>query len=782
MKVLNIYIALILFFTVSLLLPNCSVDSIVKNIEINAQDSLIDQVLSNMSLEEKIGQMTQINLNVILTGELHHNPKPYTIDSAKLEEAINKYFVGSFLDSGGEAISRDDWNKLISKIRKTSASSSLKIPAVYAIDAIHGANYTLESTLFPHPIAQAATWNPSLVEKIAEITAYEMQASGMNWNYSPVADLGRQPLWSGFAQTFGEDAFLASTMVGAAIDGYQNYKVAGKRIAACAKHFIAQSAPVSGKDRSPIYLAERQIRELYLPPFRKAVNSGVQSIMIGSGEINGIPTHTNQYLLTEVLRNELQFDGVLITDWGDVERLITHHKVAQDYSEAVKMIIDAGVDVCMVPNDYRFTESLIQLVQDGAIAESRIDESVKRILRMKSQLGLFDKTELDYNFKEFGNKKHSKIAYNAASEAITLLKNERETLPLPMEAKILVTGPGAASLAALNGPWSRTWQGNDQIIENEQHLNITEAIASKWPNTIYAEGCRIDSLINSGEAMRLAHGSDAIVVCLTEAHRTEKMGDLDELTLSSAQLDYVKSLAKTKKPIILVLLLNRPRIIRDIEGLADAILMAYLPGNEGATAIADIIAGVISPSGKLPFTYPRYSNSLLTYDRKNVENEDRNYGQNGFNPQWPFGYGLSYGAFEYSEISLSNDTISSMDSLVISVKITNTSNRICKETIMCYLTDEVASVTPSSKKLKRFSKLELQPNQPQEVTFILTEEDLEFIDRNNESNAEGGWFEILIEKQSARFFLKKENLIKKTLSERPPIENSGRFNELKQSV
>lgn len=713
---------------------------------------MIDQLVESMSIEEKVGQMTQMNLNVILTGELHHNPKPYTIDSKKLDEAINKYHVGSFLDSGGEAISKEDWIKLISKIKKTSLATENRIPTLYAIDAIHGANYTLKSTLFPQPIAQAATWNTGLVERIAEITSYELQASSMHWNFSPIADLGRQPLWSGFAQTFGEDTYLTSKMVGASVRGYQKQKLGGRQVAACAKHFIAQSIPNTGKDRTPIYLAERQIRELYLPPFQEAIARGVKSIMIGSGEINGIPTHSNQYLLRDILRDELRFEGVIITDWGDIGRLITHHKVAENYHEAVKMSVDAGIDVCMAPNDYRFTETLIALVKAGEISVSRIDESVRRILKMKADLGLFS-NEKQVNFDEFGGTKHKETAYEAAVESITLLENRSNILPLAENTKIFITGPGANSMAALNGPWSRTWQGTDQLIETDSNLTILNAFQKEWSNISYSQGCNIDSITDLDRSLKLAQQSDVIMICLTEAHRTEKMGDFDELELNNAQLEYVKRLSKTNKPIILVMLFNRPRIIREIEGLADGILMAYLPGNEGAKALSDIIAGHKSPSGKLPFTYPRHSNSLLTYDRKHVENEDKFYGQNGFNPQWAFGHGLSYSAFEYSSLQLSSDTISNSDSLTISFSITNKGNRQCKETVLCFLKDEVASITPSVLRLKRFTKLTLEAQHEHEVSFTLTAQDLSFIGRNNRAITESGWFEIMIDKKKARFYL-----------------------------
>lgn len=716
-------------------------------------DLMVDQLLSSLSIEEKVGQMTQMNLNVILTGEIHQNPKPYTIDSAKLDEAINKYFVGSFLDCGGEATSKEEWNILISQIKNASLASSAQIPALYAIDAIHGANYTLKSTLFPQPIAQAATWNLELVERLAEITSYEMQASGMHWNFSPVADVGRQPLWSGFAQTFGEDVYLTSSMVGAAVNGYQKQEISKKRVAACAKHFIAQSAPYSGKDRTPIYLAERQIRELYLPPFKEAIASGVRSIMIGSGEINGIPTHTNKYLLKTLLRDELKFDGILITDWGDVGRLITHHKVAADYKEAVKMTIDNGIDVCMAPNDYQFTETLIDLVKTGEISESRIDESVKRILKMKVDLGLFKSEQEPFDFNAFGSSNHKKTSYEVAVESITLLKNENNILPLAEETKIFITGPGANSMAALNGPWSRTWQGTDQLIENESSMTIVDAFNKEWPNIFYNKGSEVDSITDLNESIKLAKQSDVIMVCLTEAHRTEKMGDLDDLELDKAQLEYVEQLSKTNKPIILVMCFNRPRIIREIEKLADAVFMAYLPSNEGGRAISSLLKGEETPSGKLPFTYPRHSNSLLTYDRKNVENEDKHYGQNGFNPQWPFGHGLSYAEFEYSSLELNSDTLLATDSIIISVTLTNKSDLTCKETVMCFLRDEVASITPSVQRLKRFTKVELSPHESHEVKFVLAAEDLMFIGRNNKPNLESGWFEIKIEQLQARFYL-----------------------------
>ena len=718
---------------------------------LHAQSNVdIDALIAKMTIEEKVGQMTQLNLDVVCEGDIYKLVEPHHLDATKLNRALIEYHVGSILNCGGHAYDLTQWHTIINGIQTVATTQTrLKIPIVYGIDAIHGANYTLGATLFPQPLAQAASWDPKLVKRGAEITAYEVRASGIPWNFSPVLDLGRDPRWSRLFETYGEDVLLAKTMGLATINGYQGNNIGDAyHVAACMKHFLGYSMPRTGKDRTPVYIDDIQLREYFLPTFQAAINAGAATIMINSGELNGIPVHADKKILTDLLRNELGFKGVAVTDWEDIMKLNNIHMVAPTLKDAVYVAIDAGIDMCMVPNDYNFTILLTELVKEGKIPESRLDISVKRILELKKQLGLFEQpfTPSTTDYKKFGSDEFAQAARNMAQESITLLKNNNALLPLKQETKILVTGPAANSMTYLNGAWTRTWQGTDTTWNDQSKYTIREALNQS--NTVFIAYDEADQLLNAAKT------SDVIIVCLGEKPSTEKVGDIDELSMPENQQQLIGLLKAAGKPIVLVLVENRPLLVNDIEPLCDAIIMAYEPGDYGGLALADIIYGKINPSGKLPFTYPRYENSLLWYDHKHTETLDQSFGRNAFNPQWEFGFGMSYTNFEYSNLVISNDTLAN-GKLQISVTVTNTGKVAGKEVVQLYIADRYASITPSVKRLRGFEKINLQSGEAHIVTFTISAEDIAFVGRDSKWIAEAGWFDIFIGDEKNAFYLSK---------------------------
>lgn len=724
---------------------------------LHAQSNVdIDALIAKMTIEEKVGQMTQLNLDVVCEGDIYKLVEPHHLDAAKLNRALIEYHVGSILNCGGHAYDLTQWHTIINGIQTVATTQTrLKIPIVYGIDAIHGANYTLGATLFPQPLAQAASWDPKLVKRGAEITAYEVRASGIPWNFSPVLDLGRDPRWSRLFETYGEDVLLAKTMGLATISGYQGNNIGDAyHVAACMKHFLGYSMPRTGKDRTPVYIDDIQLREYFLPTFQAAINAGAATIMINSGELNGIPVHADKKILTDLLRNELGFKGVAVTDWEDIMKLNNIHMVAPTLKDAVYMAIDAGIDMCMVPNDYNFTILLTELVKEGKIPESRLDISVKRILELKKQLGLFEQpfTPTTTDYKKFGSDEFAQAARNMAQESITLLKNNNALLPLKQEKKILVTGPAANSMTYLNGAWTRTWQGTDTTWNDQSKYTIREALNQS--NTVFIASDDLTIANTADRLLNAAKTSDVIIVCLGEKPSTEKVGDIDELSMPENQQQLIGLLKAAGKPIVLVLVENRPLLVNDIEPLCDAIIMAYEPGDYGGLALADIIYGKINPSGKLPFTYPRFENSLLWYDHKHTETLDHSFGRNAFNPQWEFGFGMSYTSFEYSNLVVSNDTLAD-GKLQISVTVTNTGKVAGKEVVQLYIADRYASITPSVKRLRGFEKINLQSGEAHIVTFTISADDIAFVGRDSKWIAEAGWFDIFIGDEKNAFYLSK---------------------------
>lgn len=725
------------------------------------QSVLIDSLLSRMTIEEKVGQMTQVDLGVIAKGKICQLEEPRALDTAKLRIAFEKYHVGSVLNvgCGSGTIALDEWRTIIEQLQAANKNyTRLDIPVVYGIDAIHGANYIVGATLFPQPIGQAATWNPSLVEQLNAITAYETRAAGIPWNFSPVLDIGRQPLWSRFFETYGEDVLLSSEMGTAAVKGLQGNNLNDAyQVAACMKHFLGYSTPLSGHDRTPAWIGPRELREYFVPSFKAAIEAGARTVMINSGEINGTPVHADKSIVTGLLRDELGFTGVAVTDWEDIYKLVDVHHVAADIRTAVKMAIDAGIDMSMTPNDFQFTEELVSLVKSGAISESRIDTSVRRILQLKMDLGLFQQTIFPRSaYSNFGSKENSSAAYRTACESMTLLKNQNDVLPLDIsKEKILICGPAANSLNLLNGGWTHTWQGTDARFTTKGKSTIFEALQlQSSANVMFAQGATTDSLTDVEKCIRLSKNADKIVVCLGEQPCTEIPGNIDDLNLPFAQQELVRRLAETGKPLILVCCFNRPRIIHAIVSQAAAILYAYLPGDEGGRAVADCLTGKNQPGGRLPFTYPAAVNALVKYDHKLSEELAIDFSKNGYRPEFEFGSGISYTSFIYSPISLSTDALTSNQALTLKVRVRNNGNRPGQEVVQVYYHDEVASITPSARKLAAFRKITLNPTEEQEVLFTFSAEDFSFVNKDLNRITEPGRFQLMVADQKKYFYVR----------------------------
>ncbi len=733
----------------AVVLVGCSSGDKEAKVKQNRIESEARQMVARMTPEEKVGQMTQITLEQFGKSDPQGN---FILDEEKLRNGIVNHHLGSILNCGGQARTVQNWQEIITKMQDVATKETrLGVPIIYGIDTIHGANYVLGATLFPHNIAMGATGNVALMEKVGEISALETRAAGIPWNFAPVLDLARQPMWPRVFETFGEDPYIASTMGAAYIHGQQGKDIGSPvKVATCMKHYLGYCFPWSGADRTPAYIPERQLREWFLKPYQAAVKAGTVTCMANSSEINGIPVHSSKFYLTDLLRGELGFKGFVVSDWADIENLYKREMVAKDRREAVKMAVMAGIDMSMVPEDYGFYDTLLQLVQDGEVPMKRIDEAVTNILEVKYALGLFKNP---YPRKEaagnVGAESSRQVNLQAAQEAMTLLKNEGNLLPLAKGHKVLVTGPTADKLSVLNGGWSTTWQGDQEQLYPKDKSTILKAIQAKLgqENVTYVDGVAFDKEIDIAKAVAAAANVDTIIACIGEPPYCETPGNITDLTMTEPQLKLVKELAGTGKPVVLVLVEGRPRVIRTIVDDAKAILMAYLPGMEGGQAVADVLFGDANPSGKLPLTYPKYAAGFMWYDHKKSEES----GGNKFDPQWEFGYGLSYTTFEYRALRADASEMGPKDKLTITVEVKNTGTRAGKETVQLYLSDVVASVTPPVKVLKRFQKVELKPDEMKVVHFELAWDDLAFIGRDNKPVVEPGEFKAQVGKMSVSF-------------------------------
>jgi len=713
--------------------------------------SWVEEKLSTLTLEDKVGEMTQLSVDVLAEGQPYNLVEPFTFNEEKLKKVLVDLRVGSILNCGGHAYTRDEWKHIITTVQKYADMKESKIPVLYGIDAIHGTNYTIGSTLFPQALATASTWDPEFSRQCAAVTGYETKASGIPWSFSPVLDVGRDARWPRLWETYGEDVLLVNEMGVAYVEGIQGDDIsASDKVACTMKHFLGYSIPSRGKDRMPAYVHDRQLKEYIVPPFQAAVDAGANSVMICSGEMNGIPVHVDEKILKTLLRDELGFEGVAVTDWEDIGYLYQRHRVAVDFKDAIGQAVNAGIDMAMVPMDTTFPSLLIELVNEGVVPMSRIDEAVGRVLQMKKDLGLFETPVPDFDaYPKFASDEFIKMSYEAAKESMVLLENRNNVLPLDGSklGNILVTGPNANTLTCLNGGWSRTWQGVDTQWDTPGKWSILDAIKAEQgaAKVTHTDGTDIKATVAA------AASADAIVVVLGETPYTEKPGDIDDLNLFPEQRDLVKALKDSGKPMVLIMIEGRPRLINDIVDIPDAIMVGFLPGEESAKAISDLLFGKANPSGKLPITYPKFANDLVTYDHKGTDLAHRDFSMNGFNPQWEFGHGLSYTTFEYSNLRMSQESIPMNGSITIQVDVKNTGAREGKEVVQLYINDKVASITPSVKKLRGFDKVSIAPGAMKTVSFTITTDELAFVGRDNEWITEAGEFEVVVGSQTGMF-------------------------------
>lgn len=724
----------------------------------------VDSILAEMTLEEKVGQMTQLEIGMVTSGD-----HPESINPEKLATAVQDYHVGSILNVGAGAYSLDHWHDIVGAIDAATQETRLQIPVIYGIDAVHGTNYTKEAVLFPQALGMGATWNPLLMQEAAAITARDVRASGITWNFSPVLDVGREPVWSRLYETFGEDPYLASVMGLATVRGYQGTNPgASDRVAATLKHYIGYSGPDTGLDRTPARLTEAELREKFLPPFREAIEAGALSIMVNSGEVNGTPAHSSEYLLTDLLRTELGFQGLVVSDWRDIKKLVDVHMTAKNEREATKQAVMAGVDMSMVPSDYSFYEHLLDLVRDGEVPESRVDEAVQRVLAVKMALGMFeDPTAGTELADQVGSEGDRQVSLQAARESITLLRNENDLLPLDGSEDVLVTGPTGHSMKSLHNGWTYTWQGQGLAEEMfPDRPTVYEALRAEVGESQvdYVPGTTVQSAEDIDAAVSAAQSADVVVMTLGESAYAETPGNIGDLELPNAQQTLLRRVSsETDTPIALVLVEGRPRVVGDSAMAPDAVVVAYNPGPEGGVALADVLYGTVNPSGHLPTTYPRSEVSAVPYDHTYSEDQDVQGEMDELRPLFEFGAGLSYTTFEYSDLTVedttrSTDTLAQGDSLTVSITIANTGDRAGKDVVQLYVSDLVASLTPAVKELRRFAKVELSPGESQTVTFHLGRADFAFTDQKGRSVVEPGTFSLQVDSLAQTVTLEGERL------------------------
>ena len=777
-------------------------------------EAKIEKTLAKMTLDEKIGQMLELNLDIIgkmtvenakvdrekvrsvmqqygrseaeikdllkmtdqqIIDKLGGFPvdiyqgdtkRVWKLNEQMLDTLISKWKVGSILNAPGtKAPTVAQWQQWIQLIQKKSMKY-LGIPDIYGLDHNHGVTYTQGGTLFPQPINLGASFNTELARRGAEITAYESRAANCPWVYNPVVDLSRDPRWPRVYESFGEDAIVNSKMVTAEIKGYQgddNNHIDQYHVGTSTKHYFAYGAPWTGKDRTPAYLSPQMIREKYFEPFKAAALAGTLTMMVNSASVNGVPVHASYEYLTKWLKEDLQWDGFLVTDWADINNLFSREHVAKDKKDAIRIAINAGIDMSMDPYSVEFCILLKELVQEGKVKVSRIDDAVRRILRAKYRLGLFEKPNTGgKGFEKFGSAEFAAASLKAAEESEVLLKNEGNILPLAKGKKILLTGPNANQMRCLHGGWSYTWQGSKAEELSEKYNTIYEALCNKYgkENIILEQGVTYNengAYYDENEpqidkAVAAADKADVIIACIGENSYTETPGNLNDLWLSANQRNLVKALAKTGKPIVMVLNEGRPRLIADIEPLAKAVVDILIPGNYGGDALANLLAGDANFSAKMPYTYPREINSLNTYDYKVSEEVGTMAGAYNYDAkvslQWPFGYGISYTTYEYSNLKVDKKQFTAADVLTVSVDVKNTGAKAGKEAVLLYSSDLVASIVPDNKRLRDFTKIELQPGEVKTVTFQLPAKNLAFVGADGKWTLEEGDFILKVGNQT----------------------------------
>ena len=720
----------------------------------------IQEWLKKMTLEEKIGQMCEITVDVVT--DFPGSKDGFKLSEAMLDTVIGKYKVGSILNVPlSVAQKKEVWAAAIKQIQEKSMKE-IGIPCIYGVDQIHGTTYTLDGTLFPQGVNMGATFNRSLVRRGAEISAYETKAGCIPWTYAPVVDLGRDARWPRMWENYGEDCYVNAEMGVEAVKGFQGddpNHIGEYNVAACMKHYMGYGVPVSGKDRTPSSISRSDMREKHFAPFLAAVRAGALSVMVNSGVDNGMPFHANREQLTEWLKEDLNWDGMIVTDWADINNLCTRDHIAATKKEAVKIAINAGIDMSMVPYEVSFCDYLKELVQEGEVPMSRIDDAVARVLRLKYRLGLFENPYWDIKkYDKFGSKEFAAEALQAAEESEVLLKNEGNILPLAKGTKILLAGPNANSMRCLNGGWSYSWQGHRADEFAGAYNTIYEALCNKYgkENIIYEPGVTYAPYKNDNwweenqpeieKSVAAASRADVIIACIGENSYCETPGNLSNLTMSENQRNLVKALAATGKPVILILNQGRPRIINDIVPLAKAVINVMLPGNYGGDALANLLAGDANFSGKMPFTYPKYINALANYDYKPCENMGQMGGNYNYDSvmdvQWNFGDGLSYTTYNYSNLKIDKTSFTADDVLTVSVDVTNTGKVAGKESVLLYSKDLVASSTPDNIRLRNFEKVALNPGETKTVTMQLKGSDLAFVGYDGKWRLEKGDFTI----------------------------------------
>ena len=716
-----------------------------------AVEAKVESVLKKMSLEEKAGQLVQLNIS-LLEDETHE-----AIDPAKLEVILGQYKVGSILNVMHDAAhSREETAAMIRQIQEKSMEL-IGIPCIYGMDMIHGATYLTDGSFYPQEINLGATFNPVYARMMGKAMAYETRAAQVPWVFSPVMDLGRDPRWPRLWESFGEDPYLQAVMAREetlALQGSDPNHVGLENVAVSLKHFMGYGVPHTGKDRTPAYIAENDLREKYFAPFLECFRAGALTAMVNSASINGVPTHANAILLTGWVKEQLNWDGLFVTDWADIDNLYVRDHVAADKKEALALGINAGIDMIMDPYDPTCCTAIVELVKEGKISKARLNDAVRRVLRLKVRLGLFDKPTWDKEYTEFATPAFAHESFDAAVESEVLLKNEGGILPLAEHKKIFVTGPNANSLRALNGGWSYRWQGSaDEFAP--QYNTILEALQSRFLHVTYEPGVVYDETPMAwqnedasgiAKAVAAARGADVIIACVGENSYCETPGNMDDLNLSAHQKALVRGLATLGKPIVLVLNEGRPRLIGDIEPLCAAVVDVMLPSNHGGNALAALLSGDRNFSGKLPFTYSKHINALHTYDYKVSEHRETMEGSYNYDAvmdvQWPFGYGLSYTSFAYSNLKVSADSFKAGDVLKVAVDVTNTGKRTGKEAVLLYSSDLVASLIPDVKRLRGFEKIELQPGETHTVHFELPASALAFVGADGKWRLEAGDFRL----------------------------------------
>lgn len=752
-----------------------------------ALEAKVESTLSKMSLDDKVGQMLELTIDMVIDDKANDG---HTLSEAKLQKAFDQYKTGSILNvPHGIAQTPSEWAMLIRQLNQRSMEQCNGIPEIYGVDCNHGASYTMGATFFPQEIAMAASFNRDLVHRVGEITAYESRACLIPWVYNPVMDLGRQPLWSRMWESFGEDSYVNAEMGVAFTRGYQGddpNHIDDEHVAVSIKHYFGYGIPASGKDRTPAYMPERELRERYFEPFRRCAEAGALTIMVNSSIINGIPMHANRKLITQWLKEEMNWDGMVVTDWADIDNIWKRDHIAASKKDAIALAINAGVDMSMDPYDHTFCDKLKELVMEGRVPMTRIDDAVRRILRLKYRLGLFDKKTWDIEPKKLA-KKYNKFAsaevaaeaVKMAEECMVLLKNKGDNadpsknasgnassnssaiLPLKAGTKILCVGPNADNFRPMNGGWSYTWQGDKAEVSARKigkYKTFYQALSDKFgaDNVKVNKGLSYDMRPNAHWSVEVendaemnfipqqAQWADVIIAFVGENSYCETPGNTDDLYLSVRQRNLVKRLAAFKKPIVLVLNEGRPRLITDIEPLASAVVDALLPSNYGGEAIANLFAGEANFSGKLPFTYPKFHGSFATYDYKPSQQVGTMAGAYDYSATvdelYPFGYGMSYTTFKYGDLHLDKTSFRDGDTLNFTIDVTNTGTRAGKEAVLLYVSDLVASITPDNKRLRAFTKIELQPGETKTVSLPVKASDLAFVGIDNTWILEPGEF------------------------------------------